>query len=156
MDSFQSISMLMIVRPLTLRELPRRGEHAISDNRHHPRLCTVPIHTCAASAAHLPAPRNLEADSKRACRGEANSRIPQLNQTEKLTIDSNQSHKNPAAVGHHGGRAILSLGRSRGGEPAAEIDRVVERVFRCDSIRPFFFMVCHFGCYHLLSVPYFN
>ena len=34
--------MLSIVRPLTLRELPGRGEHVISDNRHHPRLCKAP------------------------------------------------------------------------------------------------------------------
>ena len=80
MDSFQSISVLMIVRPLTLWELPGRVEHAISDNRHHPRLCKIPINNLSPhQGRHLPAPRTphpapriFGIESNGACLCEAN------------------------------------------------------------------------------------
>ena len=41
-----------------------------------PRLCRFPIKKCAASAAHLPAPRNLGNESKGACPKQGKTRKP--------------------------------------------------------------------------------
>ncbi len=93
----ESISILTIVRPLTLWELPGRGEQVMSDVRLYvshtvflPARAHPPYILIAASAAIPPRitnhePRNLGMDSNGACCGEANPRIPYETQAKVIT-----------------------------------------------------------------------